>query len=250
MSASRHTIRNALLDDGYFVCRKFADREKTQTIKNVVVDFFEGKNALIHDYQFDPPGPQARHDRGAHPLGLFDPRLQGLRETVRPERIKDLLENTFPDTQFTEAFHSDIHWNFGGTGVPQWHRDSEIRPYATVADKCFMHKEYNVYRSALYLECHGDDTALQVIPGSHKTDDDSIFPDSLIKSCDVEAGDLIIFHCSLYHRSQGCHEKDRTIVFFAHGQENIFTHLHGDFVRNRIQARLGRTLEEYLAAVC
>ncbi|MCC0058705.1 MAG: phytanoyl-CoA dioxygenase family protein [Hyphomicrobiaceae bacterium] len=250
MTEFRRTIQNSLLDNGYFVFERFADRDQVRNIRSIVVDFFESNNALIHDYKYDPPGTQARHDRGAHPLGLFDPRLGNLRNMVKPEILKDLLEDTFPTSQFTEAFHSDIHWNFGGTGTPLWHRDNEIRPFATDATKDFVHNDYNVYRSALYLEDHDEKTALQVIPGSHRNKNDPQFSDELIKTCNVEAGDLILFHCSLYHRSQNCSVRDRIIVFFAHGEENIYTRLHGEYVRNRIQARLGCTLEEYLAAVC
>ncbi len=249
MTPSISTIRDGLLEDGYFVFKQFTDREKTHKIREMVVDFFETRRPLIYDYEYDRPDSQTPQGSGAHPLGLFDPRLVDLKNLVEPGRIKELLETTFPDSAFSEAFHSDIHRNFGGVGTPMWHRDNEIRPFATVADKPFLHTNYNVYRSALYLESHDEKTALQLIPGSQKKPVDFDDKSLVTRTCDVEAGDLILFHCGIYHRSQLAKDKDRTIVFFAHGEDNFYTELHGEYVKNRLQARLGRTLEDYLSSI-
>ena len=66
-----------------------------------------------------------------------------------------------------------------------------------------------------------------------------------IDTCSVDPGDLVLFHYSLYHRGQSSTGGDRMIVFFAFGENNMYRKLHSDYVRNRIQARLGSTLDEY-----
>lgn len=58
MTEFRRTIQNSLLDNGYFVFERFADRDQVRNIRSIVVDFFESNNALIHDYKYDPPAPK------------------------------------------------------------------------------------------------------------------------------------------------------------------------------------------------
>jgi ectoine hydroxylase-related dioxygenase (phytanoyl-CoA dioxygenase family) len=215
---------------GFCIVRKAFSEQECYEYKEKIIDFFSDKNGnlinnLNKNYR-DGKEP-------TRPMAFNDDNFSFLYPIFQNQKLINTFNN-LTNNSLMFLHHSDVHVDtVAGKG---WHRDcinnSSGRNSVNWKDKFItknywdtsIDEKYNVIRAALYLQDHSkNNNGLHIIAGSHLLDNN--YKEMYIPT---KLGDVILFDARLKHKGGPDVEKGnyRTAIFWAMGEDNIFSHEH------------------------